>query len=373
MLSDSLFNNPQIAAEYEALFFSNGTLFLNSTRGKHLQINNPPSFSRELLTLCEQNLSVEQILTKFEENIRGKVSKMLLKLAAFGVVKENLFKARPPQISEQVFARFKTEIEYFRMFENKENSAFDYFNRLRNARVCVLGVGGNGSIIAMMLAAAGVGHIHLVDGDHVEESNLLRQIFYTESDAELKIKKVDSLKSKIENLSKYTKVTVSAKYISTADDLDKEIIGNDCVVLAADMPRFKINYWVNEKCNKYQIANINAFSGIIGPFVIPGESDCFDCFENMFRRKVGPVHDEIVSALQKPRNYQYPSFVAGVGELASIQTNEVIKYITKILPPVTLNSVLHYTNGSYQTEKIEHQDRCPVCVKREERKNVNAI
>jgi adenylyltransferase/sulfurtransferase len=54
--------------------------------------------------------------------------------------------------------------------------------RLNAARVLIIGLGGLGSPVAMYLAASGVGHLVLVDFDHVELSNLQRQIIHATSD-----------------------------------------------------------------------------------------------------------------------------------------------------------------------------------------------
>ncbi|WP_024327522.1 molybdopterin-synthase adenylyltransferase MoeB [Thioalkalivibrio sp. AKL19] len=53
---------------------------------------------------------------------------------------------------------------------------------LRRAHAVVMGLGGLGSPVAAYLAAAGVGHLTLVDPDHVEVTNLQRQILHTEAD-----------------------------------------------------------------------------------------------------------------------------------------------------------------------------------------------
>src|SRR5690242_13803117 len=53
---------------------------------------------------------------------------------------------------------------------------------LADATVAVLGTGGTGLAVASGLVAAGVGGLHLVDVDVVEESNLTRQVMFTEAD-----------------------------------------------------------------------------------------------------------------------------------------------------------------------------------------------
>ena len=55
--------------------------------------------------------------------------------------------------------------------------------RLRAARILIVGCGALGSAHAESLARAGVGHLRIVDRDFVEPSNLQRQTMFTESDA----------------------------------------------------------------------------------------------------------------------------------------------------------------------------------------------
>src|SRR6266496_4014169 len=60
--------------------------------------------------------------------------------------------------------------------------AMDGQKRLKNASVLLIGAGGLGSPNAMYLAAAGVGHIGIVDFDDVDASNLQRQVIHGGSD-----------------------------------------------------------------------------------------------------------------------------------------------------------------------------------------------
>jgi len=68
-------------------------------------------------------------------------------------------------------------------------------NKLKNARVLLVGAGGLGSPAALYLAGAGVGTLGLVDADTVEESNLHRQVIHTEE--RLDMMKTESAKKAI--------------------------------------------------------------------------------------------------------------------------------------------------------------------------------
>ncbi len=51
--------------------------------------------------------------------------------------------------------------------------------RLLNAHVLIVGMGGLGCPVSLYLAAAGIGRISICDGDRVDQSNLQRQVLYT--------------------------------------------------------------------------------------------------------------------------------------------------------------------------------------------------
>ena len=70
--------------------------------------------------------------------------------------------------------------------------------RFNNAKVTICGLGGLGSNIAIALARAGVGHLHLIDFDKVDISNLNRQQYFTD---QLDMYKTDAMK---ENLARIT-------------------------------------------------------------------------------------------------------------------------------------------------------------------------
>ena len=77
--------------------------------------------------------------------------------------------------------------------------------RLANAKVLVVGLGGLGSPLALYLASSGVGELVLVDDDHVDESNLQRQIAHTE--ASIGTNKAESAAARIHEINTSTKLT----------------------------------------------------------------------------------------------------------------------------------------------------------------------
>lgn len=76
--------------------------------------------------------------------------------------------------------------------------------RLLNSKVLIVGLGGLGSPVALYLAAAGVGELHLADPDHVDLSNLQRQIIHQE--ASLNQQKVDSASERLKQLNPTIKI-----------------------------------------------------------------------------------------------------------------------------------------------------------------------
>lgn len=77
--------------------------------------------------------------------------------------------------------------------------------RLLDARVAIIGLGGLGSPVSMYLCAAGVGHITLVDFDEVETNNLQRQIVHAEADAG--VNKAESAKQTLAALNSATDIS----------------------------------------------------------------------------------------------------------------------------------------------------------------------
>ena len=135
--------------------------------------------------------------------------------------------------------------------------------KLRKARVLIVGVGGLGCPIVLYLCGAGVGHLGLIDDDHVSISNLPRQVLYDESDIG---------KSKVSCAIRHLQTKNSDIHIEGYPfRLDKEnaetlIRDYDIVVDGCDNPATR--YLISDVCHRlqkpYVYAAIGAFQGQVG-------------------------------------------------------------------------------------------------------------
>ena len=84
-----------------------------------------------------------------------------------------------------------------------ERNVKGIFEKLKKAKVCILGLGGLGSNVAVLLARAGIGYLKLVDFDIVEASNLNRQQYRI---SHIGMKKTEAIKTIIEEINPFVEV-----------------------------------------------------------------------------------------------------------------------------------------------------------------------
>jgi molybdopterin/thiamine biosynthesis adenylyltransferase len=121
--------------------------------------------------------------------------------------------------------------------------------KLSQARVLIVGLGGLGCPVALYLAAAGVGHLSLCDPDVVELSNLQRQILYRETDCDQL--KVECAERELRALNPHIDVS------SYATEITDELIGNqDIVVDCTD--NLAARQLMNSACHRNKIGFVSA-------------------------------------------------------------------------------------------------------------------
>ncbi len=115
--------------------------------------------------------------------------------------------------------------------------------RLRTSTALVLGCGALGSVIADLLARAGVGHLVIVDRDVVELTNLQRQVLFDESDVSNSLPKAAAAKRKLERINAGVRVT------AVVDDINYENIealAESADVLVDGLDNFETRYLAND-------------------------------------------------------------------------------------------------------------------------------
>ena len=135
----------------------------------------------------------------------------------------------------------------------------EVFEKLKNARVAVAGLGGLGSNIARMLARAGVGTLHLIDFDEVDLSNLNRQQYFI---SHLGMYKADAIKDEISRINPYINVITDCVKV-TDDNIDSLFKDDNIICEAFDNPDCKAML-VNHILETRKDAYIVAASGMAG-------------------------------------------------------------------------------------------------------------
>ena len=137
--------------------------------------------------------------------------------------------------------------------------------KLSNASVLIVGVGGLGSPIALYLAAAGIGRIGLIDADTVSLTNLQRQILYREH--QLGQPKVACAKDTLLQLNSET-VIDTYPYLLTYDNASEIIAQYDVVVDGCDnhATRYLIDACCGAQGKPYVYGSIGEFHGQVSVF-----------------------------------------------------------------------------------------------------------
>ena len=116
-------------------------------------------------------------------------------------------------------------------------------NKLKKAKVLVIGAGGIGSSVLLYLTGAGIGTIGVVDGDTVDRTNLHRQVLHSSED--VGSLKVDSAKRRMNKLNDFVNVITFPTRITkhNADEIVKDF---DLVIDGSDNALTR--YLVNDIC-----------------------------------------------------------------------------------------------------------------------------
>ena len=194
---------------------------------------------------------------------------------------------------------------------------------LRNSSVLVIGAGGLGSPCLLYLAAAGIGHIGIVDADVVDESNLQRQVIHGTST--IGMSKCESAKRRILDINPHVNVRVYEEEFTS--DTANRILGDG---FSRDVPKWNVvvdgsdnfptKYLINDACDMHGLPWV--YSAVLA---FEGQVSTFNYMN------VGPNYRDLLPAPPPPGDV--PSCAEGgvlgvlPGTMGCIQATEVIKII----------------------------------------------
>lgn len=149
--------------------------------------------------------------------------------------------------------------------------------RLADARIVIVGCGATGSVLASLLARAGVGTIRIVDRDYVEPSNLQRQSLFDENDARESVPKAIAAARQI---ARFNSEIVVEPHVADLipRNTDEFLAGVHLVLDGTD--NFETRYLINDYAVKNSLPWI--YAAAVGSYavtmnVLPGETACLAC------------------------------------------------------------------------------------------------
>ncbi|MBL0333807.1 MAG: molybdopterin-synthase adenylyltransferase MoeB [Chitinophagaceae bacterium] len=194
--------------------------------------------------------------------------------------------------------------------------------KLKQAKVLVIGSGGLGSPVLLYLAAAGVGTLGIVDFDRVDDSNLQRQVLFGVN--EIGQPKVVAAKQRLEALNPFIKINIHEVQLTSANALD---LFRNYDVIADGTDNFPTRYLVNDA--SVILGKPNVYASI---FQFDGQVSVFNYTPPGGER--GPNYRDLYPTPPPPG--LVPSCAEGgvlgvlPGIIGSMQALEVIKVITGI-------------------------------------------
>src|SRR3984893_9842244 len=221
--------------------------------------------------------------------------------------------------------------------------------KLKRARVLTIGTGGLGAPLGLYLAAAGVGHLGLVDFDVVDASNLQRQVTFTTADvgkpkSEAAKARLSALNPAIEIVSYDTRLT-SDNALDLFRDYDIIVDGTD---------NFPTRFLVNDACillgkpNVY--GSIFRFEGQATVFGYP-DGPCYRCLY-----PEPPPPDLVPNCAEGGVLGILPGFI-GV-----VQATETVKLLLGVGRPLIGRLMLYDAlDMSIREMKVRKNPKCPIC------------
>lgn len=226
--------------------------------------------------------------------------------------------------------------------------------RLRDARMLVIGAGGLGSPAAYYLASAGVGTLTLVDGDRVDLTNLQRQILHTT--ARIGTPKVDSARQALAAINPEVHIVTVEQRVD-GDALSSLVADASIVLDCTD--NFATRHALNAACVRHRRPLVSGaairFDGQVAVFDLrDASSPCYAC---LFPPVDGGGEDELCSVMGV--------FAPLTGIIGTVQAAEALKLAVGAGTPITGRLLmLDALAMQWHSVRVPRDMHCPVCAGR---------
>jgi molybdopterin/thiamine biosynthesis adenylyltransferase len=231
-------------------------------------------------------------------------------------------------------------------------------SRLADGRVLVVGAGALGNEIVKGLALLGVGHLDIVDLDHIERSNLARCVFFREADEGRA--KADVVAEAAHALNPEVTVTAHTGSI-TAMGLGW-LSRFDVVIAGLDNREARL--WVNQACRKLGIPWVDgAIEGLQGVArVFLGEGPCYECTLGEADRRILAARKScaLLSAAEMASG-KVPTTATSASVIAGIEVQEAVKLLVGRPDLLALrNEGLMFVGETLETYRVSYGED-PFC------------
>ncbi|MEE9102475.1 MULTISPECIES: molybdopterin-synthase adenylyltransferase MoeB [Pseudomonas] len=221
--------------------------------------------------------------------------------------------------------------------------------RLKDSRVLIVGLGGLGAPVALYLAAAGVGELHLADFDSVDLTNLQRQIIH--DTGSVGTSKVDSAIARLTAINPDVKL-VAHRQALDADSLDSAVAAVDLVLDCCD------NFGTREAVNAACVAAKKPL--VSGAAIrLEGQLSVFDP-----RRDDSPCYHCLYGHGSEAELTCSEAGVVGplVGLVGSLQALEALKLLAGFGEPLVGRLLLIDALGTrFRELRVKRDPQCAVC------------
>jgi molybdopterin/thiamine biosynthesis adenylyltransferase len=223
--------------------------------------------------------------------------------------------------------------------------------RLAASHIVIVGCGATGSVLASLLARAGIGSIRIIDRDFVERSNLQRQCLFDESDAAESLPKAIAAARKIAAFNSQIVVEPQVADL-TPSNIASLLEGAQLILDGTD--NFETRYLINDFAVKNSSPWI--YTAAVGSYgvtlnVIPGQTACLTC---VFPRPPQGALDTCETA---------GILNSAVNLAASIAATEALKFLVGAVEHLrrTLLSFDVWQNDRAEITADKPRPGCPTC------------